>query len=195
MNFFTASFPTLASTLWPTRTWLRPVILILASVALLTISAKAKIPFYPVPLTMQTFVVLALGMAYGPVLGASAVISYMLLGAFGLPVFTGTPEKGLGIAYMMGPTGGYLLGFVIAAACVGWLARRGWDRRISTTFLAMLIGNALIYVPGLIWLASVVGWDKPVLAWGLTPFIAGDLFKIVLAMLVLPGAWKFTKGR
>ena len=142
---------------------------------------------------MQTFMVLALGMVYGSRLGASAVIAYLVLGAFGLPVFAGTPEKGLGIAYMMGPTGGYLLGFLIAAAACGWLGEKGWDKRMTTTFAAMLVGNALIYVPGLIWLGAVVGWDKPVLEWGLIPFVWGDLLKIALAMIVLPLAWKLAK--
>ena len=117
----------------------------------------------------------------------------MAVGAAGLPVFAGTPAKGIGIAYMMGPTGGYLLGFLLAAGVVGLLAARGWDRGFHTTFLAMLIGNVVIYVPGLIWLANVVGWDQPVLEWGLYPFVAGDLVKIVLAMLVLPLAWKMAR--
>ncbi len=183
-------FPTLADTLWGKPGLMRPLILALAGAALLTLSAKLKIPFYPVPMTMQTFVVLGLGMIYGWKLGASTVILYLALGAFGLPVFAGTPEKGLGLAYMAGPTGGYLLGFALAAAATGYLAEKGWDRKMVSTFLAMLVGNIIIYVPGLIWLGQVVGWDKPILAWGLTPFLFGDLLKIVLAMIILPMAWK-----
>ncbi len=183
-------FPTLADTLWENPGWMRKLILVIAGAGLLTLSAKLKIPFYPVPMTMQTFIVLGLGMIYGWRLGASTVILYMALGAFGLPVFAGTPEKGLGLAYMMGPTGGYLIGFVLAAAATGYLAEKGWDRKFVSTFLAMLVGNIIIYIPGLIWLGQVLGWDKPILAWGITPFLLGDLAKIILAMIILPMAWK-----
>ena len=113
----------------------------------------------------------------------------------GLPVFAGTPEKGIGFAYMVGPTGGYLVGFALAAASVGYLAERGWDRRFSTTALAMLIGNVVMYVPGLLWLGVVFGWDKPIVQWGLTPFIAGDLIKLVIAALILPAAWKLVRRK
>lgn len=194
---FPTHFPTLATVLWPElshhRSWLRLITLATVGVALLTLSAKIKIPFYPVPLTMQTFVVLALGLAYGSKLGASTALLYLLAGGIGLPVFSGTPEKGIGLAYMMGPTGGYLLGFVVAAATTGYLAEKGWDRKLTLTFAAMLIGNAIIYIPGLIWLANIVGWDKPVLAWGLYPFVLGDVTKIVLAMLVMPATWAIAK--
>ena len=176
MTLQSIQFPTLATILWPElpdrRNWARQLVLALVGAALLTISAKIRIPFYPVPMTMQTFVVLALGMVYGSRLGAVTVILYLGLGVFGLPVFAGTPEKGIGLAYMMGPTGGYLVGFVVAALVTGYLAEKGWDRKAGLTFVAMLIGNLLIYVPGLIWLANVVGWDKPILEWGMTPFSA-----------------------
>ena len=190
MSIQTVRFPTLAGTVWESEGWLRNMVLATGGALLLTLAAKIQIPFYPVPMTMQTFVVLALGMAFGARLGAATVALYLAAGAFGLPVFSGTPEKGIGLAYMMGPTGGYLLGFVLAAGFTGWLAEKGWDRRMLTTFIAMLAGNVLIYVPGLIWLGTVVGWDKPVLQWGMTPFLLGDLAKIVIAMVVLPAAWK-----
>lgn len=190
MTVHSNSFPTLATEVWGAPSVPKRIVLAALGVALLAASSKIQIPFYPVPLTMQTFVVLALGMAYGWRLGAATLLGYLFCGAVGLPVFAGTPEKGIGLAYMLGPTGGYLLGFVLAAAAAGFLAERGWDRRLATTFLAMLIGNVIIYVPGLVWLGSVVGWDKPVLAWGLTPFVLGDLAKIVLAVIVLPGAWR-----
>lgn len=153
-------------------------------------SAKIQVPFYPVPITMQTFVVLAAGMALGPRLAAATFALYLAEGLFGLPVFAGTPEKGIGLAYILGPTGGYLLGQFMAATFVGWLGERGWDRNVLSTAGAMLLGNALIYVPGLIWLGAVVGWDQPILQWGLFPFVAGDLFKLALAALALPAIWK-----
>jgi biotin transport system substrate-specific component len=187
-------FPTLANEILPDflddRSWARQVFLVITGVALLTLSAKVKIPFYPVPITMQSFVVLAVGLTYGSRLGAITVLAYLAAGVMGLPVFAGTPEKAIGIAYMMGPTGGYLLGFVAAAAATGYLAERGWDRKMLLTFAAMLVGNFIIYLPGLIWLGNVVGWDKPVLQLGLIPFLAGDLAKIVLAMIVIPATWK-----
>ncbi len=187
-------FPTLATVLWPKlaadRNWLRQITLAIIGVALLILSSKIKIPFYPVPVTMQTFIVLALGIVYGWKLGTSTILLYLAAGVMGIPVFAGT---GAGFAYLAGPTGGYLIGFVIAAAVTGYLAEKGWDRKIVLTFIAMLIGNIIIYIPGLIWLANVLGWDKPILEWGLYPFIVGDLTKIVLAMLVIPMAWKMTK--
>ena len=195
MTTQTLGLPTLAGTLWTNPSLSKNITLAVVGAVLLTVSAKLKIPFYPVPLTMQTFMVLGIGMVYGWKLGASTVLLYLLAGALGMPVFAGTPEKGLGLAYMMGPTGGYLLGFVMAALTTGYLAQRGWDRRMSTTFLAMLAGNMVIYIPGLIWLGAIVGWDKPVLEWGMFPFLWGDLAKIALAMVVLPGAWKLVSQR
>ena len=189
-------YPTLADELWQSRQPLpiiRAVTLAVAGSLLLTLSAKVQIPFYPVPLTMQTFVVLILGVAYGWKLGAMTLLLYLAEGALGLPVFAGTPEKGIGIAYMTGPTGGYLLGFVVAAAACGWLAEKGWDRHPISTFAAMLIGNLIIYALGLLWLGALLGWDKPILQWGMVPFLFGDLLKIALAMVVLPGAWQAIK--
>ena len=169
---------------------LRNVILAVLGSVLLTISAKIHIPFYPVPMTMQTFVVLGLGVAFGSRLGAATVLLYLAEGAAGLPVFSGTPEKGLGLAYMMGTTGGYLLGFVVAAWAVGLLAERGWDRGFASTAAAMVIGNAIIYSFGLLWLGSLLGWDKPIIEWGVTPFLLGDISKIALAVIAMPLAWK-----
>ncbi len=186
-------YPTLTKAIWQTPGLLRSILLAVTGAVLLTIAAKAQIPFYPVPLTMQTFVVLCIGLAYGPVLGVSTVLLYLVAGAAGLPVFSGTPEKGIGILYMTGPTGGYLIGFVMAAAVTGWLAEKGWDRKAFTTFAAMFIGNVVIYVPGLLWLGGLLGWDKPIFAWGAEPFLLGDLFKMVLAMIVMPLAWKIVK--
>ncbi|HEV2505761.1 MAG TPA: biotin transporter BioY [Mesorhizobium sp.] len=169
---------------------LQKAAVVFAGSLLLWASAKVQIPFYPVPLTMQTFAVLAIGAALGWRLGLATVLLYLAEGAAGLPVFAGTPEKGIGLAYMMGPTGGYLLGYLPAAAVCGWLAERGWDRSVALTALAMLAGTVAIYLPGLLWLGAIVGWDKPVLAWGLTPFLLGDLLKFSLASAALPLVWR-----
>ncbi len=185
----TSPQPTLIGAAWPEGSLARPIrlaILALAGSALLTLSAKVQVWPGPVPVTMQTFVILVLGMTYGWRLGGATLLLYLAEGAIGLPVFA----KGGGIAYFSGPTGGYLVGFVLAAVAAGWLAERGWDRRPATTALAMLIGNVVIYVPGLLWLAMIVGWDKPVLEWGLYPFLVGDLVKLALAAAALPLAWK-----
>ena len=187
------TMPTLSTRLWPTTGWPRTLVLLVGASLLLAVSAKLKIPlaFSPVPLTMQTFVVLLLGFVYGPRLAMASVGLYLLEGAFGLPVFAQSPERGLGFAYLLGPTGGYLLGFVLAAGLCGWCAERGWDRSYGRTLLAMLLGNALIYACGLAWLGSVIGFDKPLLAIGLLPFLVGDAVKILLAVALLPSLWRY----
>lgn len=184
---------TLVDTIWPASTALnamgnavRVVLLTVTGSLLIWLAAKIQIPFYPVPLTMGTFAVLFIGMAYGWRLGSATVLLYLFEGAIGLPVFAGTPEKGIGIAYMLGGTGGYLFGYVVAAAVVGWLAERGWDKSILSTGIAMLVGNVLIYVPGLLWLGTLFGWDKPIIQWGLVPFVLGDVVKLALAATLLP---------
>ena len=173
--------------------WLTRAAAVVVGSLLLTIAAKISIPFLPVNMTMQTLVVLCLGMVLGPRLGAAAVIFYLLQGAMGLPVFTGTPERGVGIAYMLQHSGGYLAGFVVAAYVVGLLAQRRWDRSVPTTIAAMFIGNAIIYVFGLLWLGTIIGWDKPVIAIGMTPYLLGDLAKLLIATAVLPALWKLTR--
>lgn len=169
--------------------------LAVAGTVLLTASAKVQIPFYPVPMTMQTFVVVLMGPLLGWRLAGATVLLYLLQGAAGLPVFAGTPERGIGLAYMAGPTGGYLVGFVLAAATVGVLAERGWDRRIPTTLAAMALGTAIIFACGVLWLGALVGWSEPVLALGVTPFLPGAAFKIALAAAVLPLAWRLVGRR
>jgi biotin transport system substrate-specific component len=193
---------TLAAALWPRagklgemNGLLRMGLLAVVGSLLLYASAKIQVPFYPVPITMQTFAVLVIGMAYGARLGGATVLFYLAQGAAGLPVFAGTPEKGLGLAYMAGPTGGYLLGFLVAAFVVGWLAERGWDRSVIRTLAAMVLGTAIIFAPGVLWLGTLIGWDKPVLDFGLYPFLPGAVFKIGLAAAVLPLAWKAVPKR
>ena len=171
------------------------LLLVFAGTLLLAISAKIQIPFYPVPLTMQTFVVLLIGFSFGWRLGALTILAYLAQGAMGLPVFADTPERGIGIAYMLGPTGGYLLGFVVAAAITGALAERHWDRSLLSAGLAAVIGLAAIYACGLLWLGTLLGWDKPILAWGLLPFLPGEVLKLALLAGTLPLAWKLLPTR
>ncbi len=146
----------LADALWPyslENRWLRNATLAIVGSLLLTVSAKTHVPFWPVPMTMQTFAVLVIAMVYGPRLGTATVLLYLMEGAAGLPVFSGTPEKGIGLDYMAGPTGGYLVGFLVAAALLGFLNTRGWDRHFFTTLLAMTLGTLVILLMGYGWLA------------------------------------------
>ena len=185
---------TLAHTLWPAQSssarTARNVLLALVGTLALTVSAKTQIPFWPIPMTMQTFVVLVIGMAYGSRLGAATVALYLLQGALGLPVFAGTPEKGVGLAYMMGPTGGYLLGFLVAAWVCGWLAERGFDRSPLKSLIAMSVGHGLIFVFGVAWLATLMGVEKAFMV-GVAPFWAATLVKTLLGVATLPLAWKW----
>jgi biotin transport system substrate-specific component len=152
-------------------------------------SAKLSVPFWPVPMTLQTGAVMLIAAAYGWRLGVATVMLYLAEGAVGLPVFQGTPQQGIGLAYMQGPTGGYLIGFAVAAFIVGALAERGYDRNVFQLFAAMVVADAVVFVLGLLWLGSVIGWDKPVLQLGLYPFLLGDIVKIALAAcLVVAGA-------
>jgi biotin transport system substrate-specific component len=173
---------TFAELLWPAQgAWrpLRALLLALLGSALLTISAKFEVPFYPVPMTMQTLVVLLLGMAFGARLATATVLLYLAEGAAGLPVFAGTPERGIGIAYMLGPTGGYLVGFVLSAAITGWLTerRRDWQALV----LAVTAGSIVVFIPGILWLAHLIGFEQSI-AHGLMPFLWGTLVKGAIAI-------------
>lgn len=163
--------------------------LVVAGVLLLALAAKVKVPMWPVPITMGTFAVLTIGAAYGARLGLVTIMAYMVVGALGYDVFAGSSAETAGLTYMMGGTGGYLVGYVLATLALGILAQRGWDRSVAWMGLAMLIGNVLIYLPGLAWLGQLYGWEKPILAWGLTPFLIGDALKLALAAVLLPAAW------
>ncbi|MGH7002532.1 MAG: biotin transporter BioY [Alphaproteobacteria bacterium] len=186
----TARTITLAETLWPAQAEagyraLRAGLLAVVGTLLIALSAQFQVPMYPVPMTMQSFAVLVIGMAYGARLGFATVLLYLAEGAVGLPVFAGM--KG-GAAHLLGPTGGYLVGFVLAAGLVGWLAERGWDRTMLRTFAAMMAGKVVIFLFGVGWLAGLIGLEKAV-ALGFVPFIYGIVLKVALAMAVLPGAW------
>lgn len=168
--------------------WIRRAALVITGAAVLALAAKVSIPLWPVPMTMQTFAVLGIGAAYGTRLGLATVCAWLLLGAAGGDVFANSSDDGL--AYIIGDTGGYLAGFALAAAALGELARRGWDRTPAKTAAAMAIGNALIYAPGLLWLGLRHGFDAPILEWGLYPFLIGDLVKLALAAAAFPLAWR-----
>jgi biotin transport system substrate-specific component len=149
----------------------------------LAISAKIKIPFWPVPMTMQTFVVLLLGILYGWKLGLLTVSLYLFEGIIGLPVFAGTPEKGIGLIYFMGPTMGYLLGFLVAVFLTGFFK---FSNNFLMNFVKLVFSVSFIYILGLIWLGSLIGWDKPVFDLGVQPFLLAELFKVLILTLLLP---------
>jgi len=163
------------------------IVVIIGSI-LLTISAKIKIPFYPVPMTMQTFVVLFLGISFGYKVGTSAVVLYLLEGISGLPVFSNSPEKGVGIAYFVGPTMGYLIGFMFACMLAGYFK---YDKNIIKNFLKVLASTSLIYLFGVLWLGTLIGWDKPILSFGVYPFLLAELFKMLLLTFLIGKIIKF----
>ena len=149
---------------------------------LLAISSKIKIPFYPVPMTMQTFVVLIIGIAFGWKLGLATISLYLFEGILGLPVFSGTPEKGIGIVYFTGPTMGYLVGFIIAVYFAG---KFNYDDNLFKTFFKLTFATSFIYLFGMLWLGNLIGWDKPIFKLGAQPFLLAELFKILLATFAI----------
>ena len=157
---------------------------------LLTISAKIKIPFYPVPMTMQTFVVLFLGVAFGSKIGLLTVSLYLLEGVVGLPVFANSPEKGIGLIYFTGPTMGYLIGFLIASYSSGLFK---YDKGLINNFFKLIFSVSIIYILGLVWLGTLIGWDKPIFKLGAQPFLLAELFKILLLLFLLPNLLKIKK--
>lgn len=171
----------------------KEVALVLAGIAALTLAAKIRVPMWPVPITMQTFAVLTIGTAFGLRLSLITMLGYIALGAAGLAVFTG---EGTGLAYIAGPTGGYLAGFVVAAGAMGLLARRGWDRSALGMAAAMVVGTAIVYAFGLAWMAQLFGAEKGaawVVQYGMTNFLIGDALKLVLAALAVPAVWKLAR--
>jgi biotin transport system substrate-specific component len=157
---------------------------------LLAVSAQFKIPLYPVPVTGQTLVVLLIGMTYGPRLGGITLAAYLFEGALGLPVFAGGAA---GAAVLMGPTAGYLFGFLLAAIAMGYLAKRGMGRTVVSTIAAMVIGNCVIYLCGALWLANFIGFGQAIAA-GVLPFLYGDALKLVVAAGLMPWAWRAVKS-
>ena len=165
------------------------MVIFLSSLAL-TLSAKLKIPFYPIPMTMQTFVVVFLGIAFGYKIGLASVGLYLLEGIIGFPVFANSPEKGVGMLYFTGPTMGYLIGFLSAVFFAGYLNLKG---NIFIIFSKLIFSVSTIYLFGVLWLGTLIGWDKPILELGVTPFLLAELFKICLLTILAKKIIKFRK--
>jgi len=202
----TASRHVLTEAIWPAEgamLWAKRLVLVALGIAALAIAAKISVPMWPspVPITLGTFAVLTIGAAYGPRLGLATILGYLAVGALGFDVFAGSSADKTGLAYMLGGTGGYLVGYVLATLALGVAARRGWDRSVGGMALAMLAGNLLIYIPGALWLNHLIvgglfdpakfgsAWEQT-MAWGVTPYLIGDAIKLALAALVVPGLWK-----
>ena len=192
------TFPTFASLVWPRSdqsgiAGVRAVLLALVGSAFLAASAKIQVPLPPVPMTMQTLVVLLIGSTYGWRLGTATVLLYIAEGMLGLPVFANTPPGIASPAYLLGPTGGYLIGYVAAAFAMGVLAECGWDRSLLRVTLMMAIGHLIIFAFGLLWLTHLFG---PAKAWGVgaAPFMAGTILKTALAAALMKGAWSLVRA-
>ena len=185
--------PTLAGAVWPEQAapglrFARATLLALVGSAVMALSAKLSVPFFPVPVTLQSLAVLLIAAAFGSRLGAAAMALYLIEGALGLPVFAGTPALGLGLPYLMGPTGGYLLGYIPAAFAIGFFAERGAARSMPQLLGAMTLGHVILFATGYAWLAHLVGAEA---AWvgGVLPFIIGTLVKTLLGALLVPSVW------
>ena len=169
---------------------LKYLFLALLGSIILAISSKIKILFYPVPMTMQTLVVLFIGIAFGWKLGVATITLYLFEGIIGLPVFSGSPEKGVGLVYFTGPTMGYLIGFVVAVFLAG---KFDYNKNLVKTFLKLTFAISFIYILGMLWLGSLIGWEKPIFKLGAQPFLLAELFKILIATLALNQILKLRK--
>ena len=178
-------FPVLADRLWGDRGLAGAAVLAVIGSLVLAVSAKVQVPFWPVPVTLQSLVVLLISFAYGSRLAAATVLAYLAEGLAGLPVFAG---PAVGAAYMAGPTGGYLVGFFLGATFIGWLAEHGWDRSLARATAGMALGHVLLFVPGVSWLAVSFGWIKAI-AYGFMPFLAGTVLKTALGAALVAAFW------
>ena len=169
---------------------LKYVFLALIGSIILAVSSKIKIPFYPVPMTMQTLIVLVIGIGFGWKLGLATVSLYLFEGIIGLPVFSGTPEKGIGLIYFTGPTMGYLIGFLVAVYISG---KFSYDNNLVKNFLKLMLATSFIYILGMSWLGSLIGWDKPIFQLGAQPFLLAELFKILIATFAINQIKKIKK--
>ena len=174
----------------PVQKVLKLFVLIFFGTIALTVSAKLRIPFYPVPMTMQTFVVLFLGIAFGYKIGLTIVGAYLLEGIMGIPVFSNSPEKGVGLIYFTGPTMGYLIGFLFAVFFAGYLNLKS---NILIIFIKLIFSVSTIYILGIIWLGNLIGWDKTIINLGVTPFLLAEFFKICLLTLLAKKIINFRK--
>jgi biotin transport system substrate-specific component len=188
---------TIAATLWPSSPLhlaagrlVRPAVLVAAGVCLITLGAKASVPFWPVPLTLQTLAISVVAAAYGLRLGVATAAAYLLAGLLGAPVFAG---MSVGVAPFMGPTGGFLAGFLVMAAIIGAAADRGWDKAWPKILAAMALANVIVFVPGLLWLGTFTGYGAKLLAAGLWPFALGTVVKTALAAALMPAAWALVR--
>ena len=157
---------------------------------ILAISSKIKIPFYPVPMTMQTFVVMFLGISFGYKIALATVTLYLLEGILGLPVFSNSPERGVGLSYFTGPTMGYLLGFLTASFLASLINK---DDNYFLIFLKLIFSVSTIYLLGILWLGTVIGWDKPIFELGVMPFLLAEFFKILLLVILTKKLLKLRK--
>ena len=164
--------------------------IILIGTIILAISSKIKIPFYPVPMTMQTLVILIIGIGFGWKIGIATISLYLFEGLIGLPVFSGTPEKGIGLVYFTGPTMGYLVGFLFAVFFAG---KFNYDNNLIKNFLKLTFATSFIYILGMTWLGGLIGWDKPIFKLGAQPFLLAELFKILLATFAIHQIKKIEK--
>ena len=169
---------------------IKSLLIIFIGSIILTISAKIKIPFYPVPMTMQTFIVLFLGISFGYKIALATVSLYLLEGILGLPVFSNSPERGIGLAYFTGPTMGYLIGFLSACFLASFIKK---DDNYLSIFLKLIFSVSTIYILGILWLGTLIGWDKPILKLGVMPFLVAEIFKIFLLTLIAKKIIKFRK--
>ena len=169
---------------------LKYVFLALIGSIILAVSSKIKIPFYPVPMTMQTLIVLVIGIGFGWRLGLATVSLYLFEGIIGLPVFSGTPDKGIGLIYFTGPTMGYLIGFLVAVYISG---KFNYDNNLVKNFLKLMLATSFIYILGMSWLGSLIGWDKPIFQLGAQPFLLAELFKILIATFAVNQIKKINK--
>ena len=169
---------------------IKSLFIALIGTIILALSSKIKIPFYPVPMTMQTLVVLIIGIGFGWKLGLATVSLYLFEGIIGLPVFSGTPEKGIGLIYFTGPTMGYLIGFLVAVFLAG---KFSYNNNLIKNFLKLTLATSFTYILGVLWLGSLIGWDKPVFTLGVQPFLLAELFKILLATFAIHKIKKIKK--
>ena len=170
--------------------YLKYLLFIFLGSILITLSAKIKIPFYPVPMTMQTFVIIMLGIVFGSKIGTATVFLYLIEGLFGLPVFSNSPERGVGLIYFTGPTMGYLIGFLFAAYSAGKIKL---DSNYLEIFIKIIFSVLIIYCLGMLWLGILIGWDKPIFSLGAKPFLLAELLKITLLIVSAKYLLKFRK--